>query len=254
MTAPITMAEFLKGRWTDRPAVLADLDGCLISGGTVLPDVPDLFAACAARLWIVSNNSTDTAESLSLRLSTLGLNIPADHIFLAGEETLRALAASHPGAHVALFAAAPLHELAEDLGLVVSRDSAEIAVLARDTGFCFDDLERLAAMASNGAALWLTNPDASHPGADGALKPETGALFAALKAMVPAAAAACIGKPAPDLVRKALARAGVLPGEAVYIGDTPQTDGGAAAASGVEFVQIAAPRRRPALMPESTPC
>lgn len=248
------MAEFLKGRWTQRPAVLADLDGCLISGGTVLPDVPDLFAACAPRLWIVSNNSTDTAASLSLRLAGLGLTVPADRIFLAGEETLRALAATHPSARVALFAAAPLQKLAQDLGLVLSRESAEIAVLARDTGFCFDDLERLAALVLNGATLWLTNPDPSHPGADGALKPETGALYAALKAMVPSAAAACIGKPAPDLVRKALARAAVLPGAAVYIGDTPHTDGGAAAASGVEFVQIAAPKLQPATAFRNASC
>lgn len=241
MTEPRTLAEFLSGPGPHRAAVLADLDGCLISGHTVLPDVPALFAACGDRLWIVSNNSTDTAASLSRRLAALGLHQPADRILLAGEETLRALAAQHPGAAVALFAAPPLHALARDLGLSPTDGPADIAVLARDTGFGFADLARLGALVHRGAALWLTNPDPTHPGPDGTPVPETGALFAALAAMTPPRSFRCLGKPAPDLVRKALARAGVLPAAAVYLGDTPQTDGAAAAAAGVEFVLVAPP-------------
>jgi pyridoxal phosphatase len=240
------MAEFLRGGWTGRAAVLADLDGCLISGDRVLPQVPALFAACGPRLWIVSNNSTDTAAGLSMRLAGMGLDLSADHILLAGEETLRTLALERPGARIALFAAPALHGLAQTLGLVLVTDRADVAVLARDTRFCFDDLARLAGLVQRGTPLWLTNPDPGHPGPDGLSVPETGALFAALRAMVPQVAPRCIGKPAPDLIRKALARAAVLPGAAVYIGDTPQTDGAAAAATGVEFVQIAPPIAAPA--------
>jgi HAD superfamily hydrolase (TIGR01450 family) len=241
MTTAIPMAEFLRGGWTGRPAVLADLDGCLISGDRVLPQVPALFAACGPRLWIVSNNSTDTAAGLSQRLAAMGLDQPAARILLAGEETLRALASERPGARVALFATPALQALAQGLGLVPVTDRADVAVLARDTGFCFSDLARLAALVQRGTPLWLTNPDPGHPGPNGLAVPETGALFAALRAMVPQVQPTCIGKPAPDLIRKALARAAVLPGAAVYIGDTPQTDGAAAAAAGVEFVQIAPP-------------
>ncbi|MDP2085714.1 MAG: HAD hydrolase-like protein [Gemmobacter sp.] len=235
------MADFLRGGWTDRAAVLADLDGCLIAGNRVLPQVPALIETCGSRLWIVSNNSTDTAAGLSQRLAGMGLDHPADRIVLAGEETLRAVASERPGARVALFATPALQALAQHLGLVAVNDRADVAVLARDTGFCFADLARLADIVGRGTPLWLTNPDPSHPDTDGRPVPETGALFAALLAMLPDVAPRCIGKPAPDLIRKALARAAVLPGAAVYIGDTPQTDGGAARAAGVEFVQIAAP-------------
>jgi pyridoxal phosphatase len=241
------MAEFLRGGWTGRAAVLADLDGCLIAGDRVLPQVPALFAACAGRLWIVSNNSTDTAAGLSLRLAGMGLTVAPDRILLAGEETLRALALERPGGRIALFATPALQGLAQSLGLVLATDRADVVVLARDTGFGFADLARLATLVQRGTPLWLTNPDPGHPGPDGLSVPETGALFAALHAMVPQVAPRCIGKPAPDLIRKALARAAVLPGAAVYIGDTPQTDGAAAAAAGVEFVQIAAPAPAAAL-------
>lgn len=235
------MAEFLRGPWTERPAVLADLDGCLLSGNSVLPDVPALFAACGSRLWIVSNNSTETAQGLSRRLAGLGLDMPASRIVLAGEETLRFLRSDAPGTRIALFAAPPLQELAQELGLMLDKEQADTVVLARDTGLDFGGLERMAALLHRGAALRITNPDPSHPGTDGLPVPETGALLAALAAMVPTGPVACLGKPAPDLIRKTLARASVLPGAAVFIGDTPQTDGAAAAAAGVEFIQIAPP-------------
>ena len=255
MTEAITMAEVLHGPWTRRPAVLSDLDGCLLSGNMLLPLVPELVAACGARLWIVSNNSTDTAAGLSLRLAGLGLDLPPERILLAGEETLRALAAAHPGARVALAAAPPMQALAGDLGLTVSDHNAEVVVLARDTGFRFADLTRLAALVAAGVPIWLTNPDTSHPGPDGVPVPETGALFAALCAMVAPKSLTCIGKPAPDLIRKALARAAVLPSAAVYIGDNPITDGGAAAAAGVEFVQVMPPSlARPALTSGGAAC
>jgi len=247
MTAAIPMEEVLRGPWTRRPAVLADLDGCLVAGSTVLPQVPELVSACGDRLWIVSNNSTDTAVGLARRLADLGLEQPAERILLAGEETLRALAVMHPGARVALMAAPPLQALARDLGLTLSDRDAEIVVLARDTGFGFADLARLAALVVRGASVWLTNPDTSHPGSDGVPVPETGALYAALCAMVTPRVVTCIGKPAPDLIRKALARASVLPPAAVYIGDNPLTDGGAAAAAGVDFVQVVTPSMAPAL-------
>lgn len=241
MSDPIEMAAFLRGPWPERAAVLADLDGCLIAGDRVLPQVPELFDRCGARLWIVSNNSTDTAVGLSRRLAALGLDMPAARITLAGEETLRALAQDSPGARIALFAAPPLHDLARRLGLVPDMERAETVVLARDTGLTFAGLERMAALVHRGAGLRLTNPDPSHPGPDGAPVPETGAILAALSAVTVPGRLSCLGKPAPDLIRKTLARAGVLPAAAVYIGDTPATDGRAAAAAGVEFVQIAPP-------------
>lgn len=241
MTTAIRMADFLNSRKASSPAVLADLDGCLLSGDTVLPDVPELVSACGPRLWIVSNNSTETAEGLAQRLARLGLDIPAVRILLAGEETLRFIAQETPTARIALFAAPPLQRLALDLGLSLDKKRAETVVLARDITIDLAALEQIAALLHLGANLRITNPDCSHPGPDGLPVPETGALLAAVAAMIPIGPVPCLGKPASDLIRKTLARASVLPGAAVFIGDTPQTDGVAAAAAGVEFIHIAPP-------------
>lgn len=241
MHQPVGLDAFLKGDGPSQAAVLADLDGCLISGSQVLPFVPDLFARCGSRLWIVSNNSTDTAQGLAKRLSGMGLPIPAARCLLAGEETLQSLAREKPGARVALFASMPLHRLALSLGLVPDRIRPEVVVLARDTSFGFDSLTALIAFAHRGLEVWLTNPDPSHPAPDGTPVPETGAIWAALLAAVPAVRARCLGKPAPDLADRALMRAKVAPAQAVFIGDTPDTDGAAARAAGVPFVLLHRP-------------
>lgn len=245
MTA-IDLDEALRSGRVECDAVLCDLDGCLIAGQRVLTGAARLVAACGPRLWVVSNNSTDTAQTLSVRLSHLGMAVAPERIMLAGEETIRALASRHPAARVALYAAPPLRSLAADLGLLIDDQSPEAVVLARDPDLTLMRLSRLVAQVHRGVPLYLTNPDPSHPGPDGTPVPETGALFAAMAASLPGIAPTCLGKPAPDLLRIALARAGVAPGDAVYLGDTPETDGEAARAAGVAFVRIVRPGHAPA--------
>lgn len=224
------------------PAILVDLDGCLISGTTVLAAVPDLFEQYGNLLWIVSNNSVDTAASLSNRLAQMGLSIAPEHIFLAGEQTLRRIAQDRPGARIALYAASPLQDLARELGLHLDRRTPEMAVLARDPGFTFCDLRELTAHLHQGLPIWLTNTDACHPGPDGTPEPETGALYAALSAVIPRIVVRQLGKPDPFLLDLALKAAGVCPDQAIFLGDTQATDGEAAGASGVPFVLIARPQ------------
>jgi ribonucleotide monophosphatase NagD (HAD superfamily) len=212
MQIGITLAEFLDGPLADAPTILSDLDGCLIAAGQVLPGVARLFDRSATRLSVVSNNSADTAQDLTQRLAEMGLHLAADRVFLAGEATVRHLARSMPGARLAAFAAPALLSLAEDLGLRLDRHTPDLALLARDPGFCFDDLIVLTRLADAGLPIWITNPDPMHPAANGTPLPETGAIWAAVQAVVPSARAQSLGKPAPDLVRAALTQAGALPG------------------------------------------
>lgn len=241
MTEAIRLAAFLAGDGPSRPAILADLDGCLISGAQVLPDVPELFARCGDRLWIVSNNSADTAQTLASRLATLGLSIAPERILLAGEETLRRIAQDQPGARIALYAAPALCDLAARLGLIEDSIAPELAVLARKPDFTFTDLATLMAQAARGLPVIATNPDPSHPDAEGHPVPETGALAAALRAALPNLLIPALGKPEPDLVLTALAAAGVCASEAIFLGDTPETDGIAARRAGIDFVLLHRP-------------
>jgi HAD superfamily hydrolase (TIGR01450 family) len=219
--------------------VLADLDGCLISEGHVYEDAQAFAAACGEKLWIVSNNSSHSAFSLSAELEALGVSVSAHRILLAGEQTLLHLQNTYPGIGLALFASECLQERARAIGLRPDSRTPEIAVLCRDPRFSLSDLDRLAAMVRRGVRLWVSNVDRTHPAVDGRPVPETGALLAALTAVLGEAVSyQTIGKPDAHMARLALQRAGIDPAEAIFVGDNPGTDGGIARNAGIPFVHL----------------
>lgn len=219
-------------------AVFCDLDGSLISGDHALPGAVEFVADNRDRLWIVSNNSSDTAETLSIRLDRMNLPLAPERILLAGEQTVRRLARKKPGAAVAVYGGQPITALAADLGLLCDSPAPDIVLLARDTDFGFHDLTQLLEQLHFGAELLVTNLDRTHPGACGAPVPETGALLAAVQACKPDVDFRSIGKPDNTLITVALERAGVQRDRVVFIGDNLETDGRAARHAGIEFIQI----------------
>lgn len=225
----------------DAAAVISDLDGCLISGSAPLPGAAELVAGHGERVWIVTNNSQDTAESLATRLGMLGLPVPAERIVTAGETMVRQLAAMWPAGRVAWFGTRRLADLARQLGLELTTRDPRVAALTRDPDLTGHDLGVMTRLASIGVPFWLANPDRFHPASDGTPVPETGAWWAALTAIVDVEPARIVGKPSPDLLTTALARAGVDPAEAVMLGDTDATDGAAARAAGIAFHLVERP-------------
>lgn len=228
----------LATRLKQADAILCDLDGCLISGDHVFADARDFIEKFRSRLWVVSNNSSDTATSLASRLSGHGVNLPASQIVLAGEETVRRLAGDRPGARVAIHASVAIRKLAEDLGLAVVGDDVEAVVLGRDPTAGLAVLGRIIDCLKAGAQLHVTNLDLTHPAADGTPVPETGALLAALCACLPALRFHSIGKPDRTLLDIALERANAAPRQTVFIGDNLVTDGAAAAIAGVPLIHL----------------
>jgi NagD protein len=220
--------------------ILADLDGCLISGATVLPGVTDLFAQYGEKIAVVSNNSEDTADTLTVRLRRLGLDLPATCAFLAGEQAVKHLATAHPASRVAVYASQAIRQLASDCGLEVcgATEHPDRVLLARDITFTFSDLADLMALVNANTPVWMTNPDPSHPRADGVPVPETGALWAAVTAATGTVPERIVGKPEPLLLTSALTQFGVAAADAVMVGDTAATDGAAAQAAGIRFLHV----------------
>ncbi|WP_323782232.1 HAD-IIA family hydrolase [Leisingera sp.] len=218
--------------------VLCDLDGCLVSEGRAYKDSASFLNSCGERLWLVSNNSTHFSVELSRQLAALGLEVPANRILLAGEQTLAHLARLHPGARLALFASPAIEQEARRLGFALTQDTPDLVLLCRDTQLSLDRLNAMAALVQGGAAFWVSNTDTVHPGHDGQPIAETGALLAALRAMLTELHFESIGKPHPHLAALALSRTGVSAEEAVFVGDNPDTDGAIARAIGTRFVQL----------------
>lgn len=230
----------------DARLVLADLDGCLVSEGRAFPEAPAFVAACRDRLWIVSNNSTHTAAALSAELAHLGLHIAAGRILLAGEQTLCHMRACWPDKSVALYASAQLQAQARALGLCIDMADPDIVILCRDLTIALPELERVTRHCLGGAPLWVSNTDCAHPGLDGHPVPETGALLAALRAVMGAVMSVahgdlpydCIGKPHAHMAQMALMAADIPAQDTVFVGDNAATDGALAHAAGIPFVHL----------------
>ncbi|WP_319529684.1 HAD family hydrolase [uncultured Cohaesibacter sp.] len=219
-------------------SIFCDLDGCLISGDEALFGAKSFVQYCKSKLWVVSNNSSDTGVSLSEKLSRLGLEIAPDRLVLAGELSIRHLAQQCPGGKVSLYTDAPLCQLAEELGLRQTDDRPDIVLLARNRSFNLDSLERICRQLKQGSRFFVTNIDATHPGNHGEPVPETGALLSAVITCLPDARFTSFGKPDTALLDVAFERSGEAPEDSVFVGDNAETDGLAAARAGLDFIHI----------------
>jgi HAD superfamily hydrolase (TIGR01450 family) len=218
--------------------VLCDLDGCLVSGETVLPGARAFVERAGGRLMVLSNNSTDTAASLSARLARGMLVVAPDRVVLAGVAAIELVASRAPGARVFVCGSGATVGHVVECGLQTDEKAPEFVILTRDAGFTYGRLQAVLGYLTRGARLVVANADATHPGVDGVPVPETGALLAAVRECLPGVSFEVVGKPQPALFRVALDRLGFSPGEAVLIGDNPATDGAGAKAAGVDFIQI----------------
>ncbi len=227
------MTALLQGR-----GFLVDLDGTLVSGTTVLPDARRLLDAIVGRFAILSNNAEHTPLQLARMLRRLGLRVPEDRIVLAGTAALDVVAIEWPGARILLLGSAALQNYARRLGLRPGEAPAEVVVVARDRHFSYARLAAAANAARAGAALVVCNPDRTHPGLNGAVVPETGALFSSVLACAGPVGYRVIGKPEAALFRAGMALLGTSAAETVMIGDNPETDGVGAERLGMGFVHV----------------
>lgn len=209
-----------------------------MTGSQLLPGVKQLYQAVGDRMWILSNNSTDTPDTLAQTLNHLGLSIPSARIILAGAESVLTLTRMRPLPRVALFASSALKTWAADQGLLLTDKTPDTVLLCRDLEFDYASLARIIRYLEADAELLVSNPDTAHPAVDGGQVPETGALLASVLAVRPKQTYRTIGKPSAHLFATALRRSGFKPEQVTMIGDNLDTDGSGAAALNIPFTQV----------------
>jgi HAD superfamily hydrolase (TIGR01450 family) len=220
---------------------VVDLDGTLIRGREVVPGARCLLQRIGGRFVLLSNNSTQSEAELAAELFDYGLITPVARILLAGMATVDLAAEEHPGATVLVLGSPALRRRADERGLLPAGGRPAAVVLARDTAFSYRRLEAAVDALRGGSALYVANPDLTHPGENGGAVPETGALLQALLACTGPVAYRLVGKPADRLFCQALRRLGGRPAETLVIGDNPETDGVGAERLGMRFVRVGSP-------------
>jgi HAD superfamily hydrolase (TIGR01450 family) len=187
---------------------------------------------------LVSNNAEHTPRQLSRMLQSIGLNIADDRIILAGTSAIDCIAETSPGASLMLLGSRALQIYAKRKGLRLDTVKPDIVLVARDRAFSYLKLVAAAKVLTDGAAFYVAAPDLSHPGLHGEPVPETGALAAAILACAGPRDCTVIGKPEKLLFEKACQRLCVDVGDAIMIGDNPQTDGLGAQRLGMRFHHV----------------
>lgn len=220
--------------------VLCDLDGCLAVENIPLSGADRLANQLGDRLTVVSNNSTLRSLQLANQLGNFGLTIKPNAIYLAGEVAIRIVATKHPGCKALIVGSHPMCELAVELGLRLTDKEPDIVVLARDDNLFLNRAQKVVDALTRGAVFYLTNPDASRPGADGIPQIETGAVQSMFEAILPNIKPIVIGKPSVEFFWHVLRDRDVAPADALMIGDSFETDIKGAAAVGMRSIWLRA--------------
>ena len=210
--------------------VVFDMDGVLYVGSRTLPGVQELLDALALRdkrIMLATNNSMSTPEQYVERLAAMGIAVPAEAILTSALATrdylLRMLPPESgvfvigmPALRAQLFADAPFYPVQ------YGEEQPAALVVGLDRAFDYDKLVAAHAAVRGGARFIATNADATLPTESG-LVPGAGAIVAAIQTCT-GQEPTVIGKPGPLLLEMAAARMGIVPGEAVMVGDRLDTD------------------------------
>ncbi len=243
----------------DTRVLFFDLDGCIYFGRTLADRANDLLRLLresGLRFGFITNNSRESAAEIRGKLTDMGLELGEELIVSATEAIAVYLAERYGSVSVKVAGSESLSfALAEHDHRVLAWEEATLAdtvVIGRDTEFDYERLQQIVNEVLKGARIVSTNPDTSHPGEGGKLIPETGALLAAVEAVVGTAAVEiiCIGKPHGWLYELAMKWSGVSPAECIMVGDNLITDIAGADKAGIKSVWI---RHSDYAMPVSPP-
>ncbi len=225
-----------------------DLDGTVWQGGEPLPGAVKLLGHLrrhGKRLVFITNNSMDSGRVLARRLSAMGIPTAANNVVTAGEITGDVIR-EELGHQTALVLGSPaLRRAVARAGHQVIRPgsletpSCSCVVVGLDPTLSYRSLTVACHALYRGTALVAVNLDSSMPGPGGLPLPKPGAVVAALTCVVPRQPL-LIGKPAPHLFRRALARFSIPVTRIAMVGDNPHTDVAGALAVGMTPVLLGA--------------
>ena len=221
-----------------------DLDGCVYHQDQPAPGAGELFQLLrrdGKRIGVITNNSRQTAAEIEQKLLRMDLWVAADEIFTATEMTGAYLMERYGRQTVKVVGSKSLAQAIRQWGHEVvdlrAADRTDAVVIGRDIEFTFDKLQTIVDLAGAGARVIAANPDAFHPGGQGRRIPETGALTAAVEAIL-GEPVESVGKPGTYMYEYGMRKYGVRPQQCVMVGDNLLTDIAGGSRSGMGTVWI----------------
>jgi HAD superfamily hydrolase (TIGR01450 family) len=221
---------------------LFDLDGVIYKGKEVRVKIGGTQAVGYVRdhgkkLFVLTNNSTDSVDTIRRRLSEFGVRVQEKEILTSALLTARYLKERQGVVDYFLVGEDGLEEEMRREGhRRVEGGGAEFVVVGLDRRLSYEKLDRAARLAREGAGIVATHDSRLYMSGEGpALGP--GPLVRAIE-FASGKRATVIGKPSPLMFRMALSKGGCAPAAAVMVGDQLETDYEGARKAGVDFILV----------------
>ena len=235
--------------------VIFDLDGVVYRGTQPIAGAAELIAALrehGALVRFATNNAMVARAAYVDRMAGMGISASIDEFVTSTSATIDYLGKHLPEVRRVLAVGAPgmLEELrGAGLDATAAADAIgsdydggplpatyDAVVAGLDPTFDYRRLAAASAALRQGARFMATNADQRYPTATGFL-PGAGSIIAALRA-ASGVEPRVIGKPEPGMFRAILERAGVEAGDALTIGDNPDSDIVAARRAGIRSILV----------------
>lgn len=203
-----------------------DLDGTVYRGGEALPNAATAIhhlVQSGAMVRYFTNNSAARPRSICEKLIAMG--VPCEPAWVYGTGPLAARECRERGNRSVFLVGEPeLAKTFEEEGLTLSDGvQADCVVVGICRSFTYSHLDRASALVRAGAALIVTNRDATYPIEGGKEQPGAGAIAAAVET-ASGVTVTELGKPQTALLDWILEETGVPAAETLVVGDRYETD------------------------------
>jgi 4-nitrophenyl phosphatase len=219
--------------------VVFDLDGVLYRGADPVPGAADALArlrARGARVFFLTNNSTQTRADFVAKLTGMGMPCAEDEVMTSAYATAVYLTRvqNAAGKSALVIGGDGLRTELTRAGLTVlhpddwdpedaNAPAVDYVVVGLDRGFTYQRLHRAQQAVLRGAAFVATNRDGQFPVEGGRVTPGAGSVVAAIAAAADKEPLT-IGKPETGGLEAILAASGAAPADALMVGDRLDTD------------------------------
>lgn len=205
-----------------------DLDGTVYLGDTLLPGAQEtiqIIRDSNKDMVFVSNKPLERRSVYARKLTRLGIPVSKEQIVNSPLVTAWYLVENDPNSRVYVVGEEPLIEELKSHGIRITSESSGIdyVIASFDRGFHYDKLNTAFQAIKNGARFIATNPDRTCPVEDGEV-PDAAGMIGAIEGVTGKKVELVTGKPSKLMVKAALDRLELPPGDCLLIGDRLETD------------------------------
>lgn len=204
---------------------LLDMDGTICLDNDVFEGAVDAVERMKARgqVLFLTNNSSKTASGYIDKLNGMGFNVTSDNIYTSAMAAAYYLNRRYNGAKTYIFANKNVKEEFSAAGVNIEENNPDLVLVAFNTTFDYDELEKLCGFIRRGVPFICTHDDINCPTVAG-YKPDVGSYLALIEKSTGRKPAAVCGKPYEIMGKCISGKYALKPEEIAMFGDRLATD------------------------------